>query len=100
MERMLFVSPESTVICKVNTPVLNISDIASYCSKKNALVLTNDSDFATTAQVNALDSTTTGTGAVVTNVSQTDGKVSVTKGNVQIPVGGESATTYAKIWVE
>ena len=62
--------------------------------------LTNDSDFATTAQVNALDSTTTGTGAVVTNVSQTDGKVSVTKGNVQIPVGGESATTYAKIWVE
>ena len=45
MGRMLFVSPELTVICKVNTPVLILSDIASYCSKKNALVLTNDSDF-------------------------------------------------------
>ncbi len=56
--------------------------------------------YATKAQITALDSTTTGTGAVVTDVSQTDGKVSVTMGNVQIPVGSESATTYAKIWVE
>lgn len=56
--------------------------------------------YATKAQITALDSSTTGTGAVVTDVSQTDGKVSVTKGNVQIPVGSESATTYATIWVE
>lgn len=56
--------------------------------------------YATKAQITALDSSTTGTGAVVTDVSQTDGKVSVTMGNVQIPVGSESATTYAKIWVE
>ena len=56
--------------------------------------------YATKAQLNALDSTSSGTGAVVTAVSQTDGKVSVTKGNVQIPVGGASGTTYASIWVE
>lgn len=56
--------------------------------------------YATKAQITALDSTSSGTGAVVTAVSQTDGKVSVTKGNVKIPVGGESATTYATIWIE
>lgn len=56
--------------------------------------------YATKAQITELDSTSSGTGAVVTGVSQTDGKVTVTKGNVQIPVGGESATTYATIWVE
>ena len=56
--------------------------------------------YATKAQITALNSTSYGTGAVVTGVSQTDGKVTVTKGNVQIPVGGESATSYATIWVE
>ena len=56
--------------------------------------------YATKSQINALDSTSTGTGAVVTSVSQTDGKVSVTKGNVQIPVGSADATTYATIWVQ
>ena len=56
--------------------------------------------YATKAQITELDSTSSGNGAVVTGVSQTDGKVTVTKGNVQIPVGGESATTYATIWVE
>lgn len=56
--------------------------------------------YATKAQLNALDSSTSGSGAVVTNVSQTDGKVTVTKGNVQIPVGSATATTYATIWVE
>ena len=56
--------------------------------------------YATKAQLNDLDSSTSGSGAVVTNVSQTDGKVTVTKGNVQIPVGSATATTYATIWVE
>ena len=56
--------------------------------------------YATKAQITALDSTSSGTGAVVTDVSQTDGKVSVTKGNVQIPVGSANATTYATIWVQ
>ena len=56
--------------------------------------------YATKSQITALDSTSTGTGAVVTDVSQTDGKVSVTMGNVQIPFGGQDATNYAAIWVE
>lgn len=56
--------------------------------------------YATKAQLTALDSTSSGTGAVVTNVSQTDGKVSVTKGNVKIPVGSATATSYATIWVQ
>lgn len=57
-------------------------------------------DYVTTNQLNALDSSTSGTGAVVTAVSQTNGKVSVTKGNVKIPYGSENATSYATIWVE
>ena len=56
--------------------------------------------YATKAQLTALDSTSSGSGAVVTDVSQKDGKVSVTKGNVQIPVGSATATTYATIWVQ
>ena len=56
--------------------------------------------YATKAQLTALDSTSSGSGAVVTDVSQTDGKVSVTKGNVQIPVGSATATSYATIWVQ
>ena len=56
--------------------------------------------YATKSQITALDSTSSGTGAVVTGVSQTDGKVSVTKGNIQIPFGGQDATNYVAIWVE
>ncbi len=62
--------------------------------------LSNDSGFVTSAQLNALDSTSSGSGAVVTEVAQVNGKVTVTKGNVQIPVGSATATTYATIWVE
>ena len=58
------------------------------------------STYATKSQITALDSTSTGTGAVVTGVSQTDGKVTVTKGNVEIPFGGRNATDYVAIWVE
>lgn len=58
------------------------------------------STYATKAEVSALTSSSTGSGAVVTNVTQTGGKVSVTKGNVQIPVGSSTATSYASIWVE
>lgn len=55
---------------------------------------------AMTDKVTDLVSSTSGTGAVVTAVSQTDGKVSVTRGNVRIPYGSENATSYATIWVE
>lgn len=68
--------------------------------KNGAYTLNKETTFATKAQLDALDSTSTGTGAVVTNVTQTDGKVTVTKGNVQVPVGSSTATTYAAIWIE
>ncbi len=58
------------------------------------------STYATKAQLNNLDATATGTGAVIVNVSQTDGKITATKGNVQIPVGSATGTTYATIWVQ
>lgn len=58
------------------------------------------STYATKAQLNNLDATATGTGAVIVNVSQTDGKITATKGNVRIPVGSATGTTYATIWVQ
>lgn len=56
--------------------------------------------YATKSEITGLNSSSTGSGAVVTGVSQSAGKVSVTKGNVKIPVGGENATSYATIWIE
>ena len=44
--------------------------------------------------------TSSGTGAVLTGVSVTPGKVTLQKGNVQIPSGGQNATSYVSIWVE
>ena len=59
------------------------------------------STYATKSEITGLNSSSTGDGAVVTGVSQSAGKVSVTKGNVKIPVGGENVTTsYATIWIE
>ena len=61
-------------------------------------VITNT--YATKSEITDLNSSSTGDGAVVTGVSQSAGKVSVTKGNVKIPVGGENAKSYATIWIE
>ena len=58
------------------------------------------SGYATKSEITDLNSSSTGDGAVVTGVSQSAGKVSVTKGNVKIPVGGENAKSYATIWIE
>ena len=59
------------------------------------------STYATKSEITELNSSSSGDGAVVTGVSQSAGKVSVTKGNVKIPVGGENATSsYATIWIE
>ena len=58
------------------------------------------SGYATKSEITGLNSSSSGTGAVVTDVSQSAGEVSVTRGNVKIPVGGENATSYATIWIE
>ena len=57
---------------------------------------------ATTASdiLTATTVTSSGTGAVLTGVSVTAGKVTLQKGNVQIPSGGQNATSYVSIWVE
>lgn len=41
-----------------------------------------------------------GSGAMVTDVSASDGTVTVTKTEVTIPVGGQSSLTRAPIWVQ
>ncbi|HNY24985.1 MAG TPA: hypothetical protein PKJ33_00340 [Alphaproteobacteria bacterium] len=44
--------------------------------------------------------TTSGTGYVISDVSVGTDTLNVTKSNVKIPIGSETATTYATIWVE
>ena len=69
------------------------NDIISTYATKNEL--TTASDILTETTV-----TSSGTGAVLTGVSVTAGKVTLQKGNVQIPSGGQDATSYVSIWVE
>ena len=93
---------------------VTVNSAKSATNAKNATNATNDaegndiiltyatkdelpaaSDILTTATV-----TSSGTGAVLTGVSVTAGKVTLQKGNVQIPSGGKDATNYVSIWVE
>lgn len=69
------------------------NDIQSTYAKKSDIPTA--SDILTTTTV-----TSSGTGAVLTGVSVADGKVTLQKGNVQIPSGGQNATSYVSIWVE
>lgn len=69
------------------------NDIVLTYAKKSDIPTA--SDILTTTTV-----TSSGTGAVLTGVSVADGKVTLQKGNVQIPSGGQNATSYVSIWVE
>lgn len=90
---------DSATTATTATNATNATNATKATQDASGNVIT--STYATKSQITALDSTSTGTGAVVTGVSQTDGKVTVTKGNVQIPVGSATATdSYATIWVE
>ena len=66
----------------------------------NVSAFNNDAGYLTAHQTLPTVNTSSGSGNVVTNVTQTDGTIAVTKGRVQIPVGAEDASTYAAIWVE
>ena len=62
-------------------------------------------DAITSAKQDKLTSTnvtTTGSGAVVTGVSASNGSVTVTTGEVQIPVGTSASniTGHAAIWIQ
>ena len=69
------------------------NDIVLTYAKKSDIPTA--SDILTTTTV-----TSSGTGAVLTGVSVEAGKVTLKKGNVQIPSGGQNATSYVSIWVE
>ena len=66
----------------------------------NVSAFTNDAGYLTSHQTLPTVTTSSGSGNMVTSVTQTNGAISVTKSQVQIPVGSESANTYAAIWVE
>ncbi len=76
------------------TPVAAADTVQMYVASKTYV------DTALDTIVTSLKSNETETGAVVTGVSQTDGVVTVTRGNVKIPSGGENATEYVSVWVE
>ena len=88
----------STSTNPVQNKVVNAAIDAAQSTADDA------ADAASAAQnaINNLDvSTASGSGNVVTSVTQSNGKISVTKGNVQIPVGSATATSsYATIWVQ
>lgn len=66
-----------------------------FTNNKNQVMVT---DANGAVKATAVD--TVGTGNAVTAVTVADGKYTVTKGNVQVPVGSATATTYASIWIE
>ena len=76
-----------------NAPTANSTNLVKSGAIKTALDAKQD-------KLTSSNVTTSGTGAVVVGVSASNGAVTVSKGNVQIPSGSETATTYASIWVE
>ena len=67
----------------------------------NVSAFNNDAGYLTSHQTLPTVTTSSGSGNMVTSVTQTNGAISVTKSQVQIPVGGENVTNnYASIWVE
>ena len=67
----------------------------AFTNNKNQVMVTDAKGTVTPTTVD-----TVGTGNAVTAVTVADGKYTVTKGNVQVPVGSATATTYAPIWIE
>lgn len=85
-------------LTQVNTNTSDISANTQAIAKLNG----NSSTAGSVAKaivdaINALDSTTSGSGSFVTNVTQTNGKVTVTKGN--LPSATASAAGITKLGV-
>ena len=94
----------STSTNPVQNKVINAAINAAQSTADDAASAASAAQSTATAAQNAINnldvSTASGSGNVVTSVTQTNGKISVTKGNVQIPVGSATATSYATIWVQ
>lgn len=83
-------------LTQVNTNTSDISANTQAIAKLNGSSSTAGSVAKAIADaINALDSTTSGSGSFVTNVTQTNGKVTVTKGN--LPSATTSAAGIAKL---
>ncbi|MBO7066657.1 MAG: hypothetical protein J6W40_03485, partial [Alphaproteobacteria bacterium] len=83
----------------IKTTVELIEDSADTLSDEISTLSNNKQDKLKSSGDGA-NVTSSGTGYVVTGVTASDGVVTVSKANVQIPSGSENATTYASIWVE
>ena len=95
----------STSTNPVQNKVVNAAINAAQSTADDAASAASAAQSTATAAQNAINnldvSTASGSGNVVTSVTQTNGKIAVTKGNVQIPVGSATAaTSYATIWVQ
>ena len=85
----------ATLTIKKNGATVGTFTANASANKEIDIEVPAASDILTTTTV-----TSSGTGAVLTGVSVTAGKVTLQKGNVQIPSGGQNATSYVSIWVE
>ena len=85
----------ATLTIKKNGESVGTFTANASADKEIDIEVPDAGDILTTTTV-----TSSGTGAVLTGVSVTAGKVTLQKGNVQIPSGGQNATSYVSIWVE
>ena len=85
----------ATLTIKKNGESVGTFTANASADKEIDIEVPDAGDILTTTTV-----TSSGTGAVLTGVSVTPGKVTLQKGNVQIPSGGQNATSYVSIWVE
>lgn len=83
------------------------NDIANTAINENAVIKQQGPSYGdrilTTnpaGEVAPVDVTDNETGYVVTGVDVKEGEFILNRGNVQVPVGSATATTYAPIWIE
>ena len=83
------------------------NDIANTAINENAVIKQQGPSYGdrilTTnpaGEVTPVDVTDNETGYVVTGVDVKEGEFILNRGNVQVPVGSATATTYAPIWIE
>lgn len=94
------------IVCFFTVCLMSVSAIAAVTPNTNVA-----STSYVQGAVSGLDSTKqdtltstnvveSGSGAMVTNVTASNGTVTVTKSDVTIPVGSATSTTRAVIWVQ
>ncbi len=82
-----------------NASAADTATKATQDASGNVITETYATKTEVTNKIGALDGTTTGTGNVVTSVTQTDGKIAVTKGNVQAVIADVADTAVSGQYV-